>query len=49
MAKKIVTHKGNDGVFAASVSQSYEGPLPPPADLVAYKVTIYFSTLPTKK
>ena len=37
MAKKIVTHKGNDGVFAASVSQSYEGPWPPPADLVAYK------------
>lgn len=37
MAKKIVTHKGHNGVLATSVSQSYEGPLPPPADLVAYK------------
>lgn len=37
MAKKVVTHKGNDGIVTASAVQTFEGPLPAPADFSAYK------------
>ena len=37
MAKKVVTQKENNGIVSATMSHSFEGPLPPPADLKAYK------------
>lgn len=40
MAKKAITQKRNDGVSRLTMSQSYEGPLPTPADFSAYKDTL---------
>lgn len=40
MAKKIVTQKGSNGVLTTSAVQTFEGPLPAPADFAAYKETL---------
>lgn len=40
MAKKVVTHKGSNGMVTASSVQTYEGPLPVPADFASYKETL---------
>lgn len=37
MAKKIISQKESNNVSHVAVSQSYEGPLPTPADFSAYK------------
>lgn len=37
MAKKVMAQKGNNGVTQVAMSQTYEGPLPTPADFSAYK------------
>lgn len=40
MAKKVITRKGSNGIVTASSVQTYEGPLPAPADFAAYKDTL---------
>lgn len=40
MAKKVMAHKGSNGVTQVAMSQTYEGPLPAPADFSAYKETL---------
>lgn len=40
MAKKVVTHKGNNGMVTTSAVQTFEGPLPAPADFAAYKESL---------
>lgn len=40
MAKKVVTDKRSNGVLTASSVQTYEGPLPAPADFAAYKESL---------
>ena len=40
MAKKVVTDKRSNGVLTASSVQTYEGPLPAPADVAAYKESL---------
>ena len=40
MAKKVITRKGSNGIVTASSVQTYEGPLPAPADIAAYKDTL---------
>lgn len=38
MAKKVMAQKGSNGVTQVAMSQTYEGPLPTPADFFsAYK------------
>ncbi len=37
MAKKVMAQKENNGMSRVSMSQTYEGPLPTPADFSAYK------------
>ena len=37
MAKKVMAQKGSNGVTQVAMSQTYEGPLPTPADFSAYK------------
>lgn len=36
MAKKVMAQKENNGMSRVSMSQTYEGPLPTPADFSAY-------------
>ena len=40
MAKKVMAQKGSNGVAQVAMSQTYEGPLPTPADFSAYKETL---------
>lgn len=37
MAKKVMAQKGNNSVTQVAMRQTYEGPLPTPADFSAYK------------
>ena len=37
MAKKVMAQKENNNMAHVSMSQTYEGPLPTPADFSAYK------------
>lgn len=40
MAKKVVAPKESNRIITARVSQTFEGPLPAPADFAAYKETL---------